>query len=230
MTGILCDHWRRFTRHHAYKFVLALVLVTGQGCAAPVFSDFQSARIVEEGKWELTPVVSHLPTAGQTNVGLQAAAGVGSHIEMRARYVRVFAPQRSEDDARLIRYLFGDLDADVHHASFGVKFGLLDGVLAAHLPVEVAFVEVPFAVGAGSAITTRPTLIATVPISKALEVNTSFNVILPTALASVNFGLGIGNLGTWSVRPEVGVMLNTGFTSVGVGVSTRLGGGANGRR
>ena len=196
--------------------LMALVLVVGQGCAAPVFSDFQTARVVQQGEWELTPAASHLPRLDQTNAGLQAAVGVGSSIELRARYVRAFTRDFvDENDTRF----FDALDEDFNTASLGVKFSLIEGVLAAYVPVEVVF-----AAGSESAVTTRPTLIATAPLTASLEVNSSVNAILPYGLVSVNAGLGIGKLGTWSVRPEAGVMLNTGYVAAGIGFAYRFGG------
>ncbi len=201
--------------------LIALALIVGPGCAAPVFSDFQTARVVPQGEWELTPAVSHLPRLDQTNVGLQAAVGVGSNIELRARYVRAFTSDFvDENDTRF----FDELGEDFNTASLGVKFSLIEGVLAAHAPVEVVF-----AAGSESAVTTRPTLIATVPVTAALEVNSSVNAILPYGLVSVNAGLGIGKLGTWSIRPEAGVMLNTGYFAAGVGFAYRVGGSSSGR-
>ena len=209
-------------RHQSFRLsvqhvaLLAFAFLTCQGCAAPVFSDFQTARVVQQGEWELTPAVSHLPTLDQTNAGLQAAMGVGSNIEVRARYVRAFTRNLAdEEDTRF----FNDLNADFNTASLGVKFSLIDGVLAAYLPVEVVF-----AAGSESAVTTRPTLIATAPLTKSVEVNASVNTILPYGLVSVNAGLGLGRLGTWSVRPEVGVMLNTGYVAAGIGMAYRFGG------
>lgn len=204
-------------------FLFAVVLVIGQGCAAPVFSDFQTARVVERGEWELTPVVSHLPTLDQTNAGLQAAVGIGSNVEVRARYVRAFTRDLLDEadspffdsDSRF----FENDGSDFNTASLGLKFSLIGGVLAAHLPVEVVF-----AAGSETATTLRPALIATVPVTKSVEINSSVNVILPHGLTSVNVGLGIGDLGLWSVRPEAGVMLNTGYTSVGLGFAYRFGG------
>jgi hypothetical protein len=200
--------------------LLALAFVACQGCAAPVFSDFQTARVVQQGEWELTPAVSHLPTLDQTNAGLQAAVGMGSNIELRARYVRAFTRDVvDENDTRF----FNDLNADFNTASLGVKFSLAEGVLAAYVPVEAVF-----AAGSETALTTRPTLIATVPLTDFAEVNTSVNVILPYGLVSVNAGLGIGKLGTWSFRPEAGVMLNTGYVAAGIGVAYRFGGPVDG--
>lgn len=209
--------------------LMALVLMMGQGCAAPVFSDFQTARVVAEGEWEVAPVVAHLPVLDQTNAGLQAAVGVGSNVELRARYIRSFTRDLSDGDSRFFGSDFDVFDADVHQASFGPKISLVRGALAAHLPAEVAFATgAVSALAARPSLTARPTLIATVPLAGFAEVNTSVNVMLPPGLISINAGLGIGKLGTWSVRPGVGVMLNTGYVAAGIGVAYRFGGSADG--
>lgn len=199
--------------------LLVFAVIVCQGCAAPVFSDFQSARVVQQGEWELTPAVSHLPTLDQTNAGLQAAVGMGSNVELRARYVRAFTRDVvDEGDTRF----FDDLGEDFNTASLGVKFSLIEGTLAAYVPVEAVF-----AAGSETALTMRPTLIATAPLTTSLEVNSSVNAILPYGLVSVNAGLGIGKLGTWSIRPEAGVMLNTGYVAAGIGFAYRIGGSSS---
>lgn len=210
---------RQVGGHWVLRTSLLLVVALAQGCAAPIFSDFQTARVVTKGEWELTPVVAHLPRLGQTNAGLQAARGLGSNVELRARYVRAFT--RDLGDTRFV-----DFDnSDISTASLGLKFSLIDGRLAAHLPVDMII-----ATESGTVATLHPALIATVPLTAFAEVNSSVNVILPPGLVSVNLGMGIGDLGNWTVRPEVGVMLNTGFVSVGVGVARRFGGSADGSR
>lgn len=194
----------------------ALTVTLGSGCAAPVFSDFQTARVVHEGEWEIAPAVSHLPRLDQTNAGLQAAVGIGSNIEARGQYVRSFTRDLTDEEGA---GLFDNADEDFNTVSLGVKVSLIEGVVAAYLPAEVVF-----AAESEPTIMVRPALIATLPLMEWVEVNSSLNAILPYGLVSVNAGLGVGNLGTWSVRPEVGLMLNTRYVAVGVGFAYRFGG------
>ena len=56
MTTTLHDHWRRFTRHHAYKLVLALerLIRRGSRVGNPTFFDTDAFPWIRtlEGEWE----------------------------------------------------------------------------------------------------------------------------------------------------------------------------------
>ena len=200
--------------------VLPLLLaVLSPGCA-PVFSDFQSARMVKPGRVEVTPAASYV-SAPQYTAGLQAAYGLHHRAELRARFTRVFRPRTLRASTPRIDAL-NDLDdalqQDVNVISAGLKFSLAENRVALHLPAETYF-------GGGDAggVTGHPALLLSVPLSDRLELNPSINAILPSGFVAVNLGLAAGDLDRWAVRPEVGVLANTGTISIGLGFSIRTG-------
>ena len=195
---------------------MMLVAVILQGCVAPILSDFQSARLVDEGAVELTPAGSYLPRLGQLNVGLQGALGVSPTVEARMRVAHAFVRPSGDEEERPGR-LLGDPEQELTLVSVGLKLSLVEDAVALHLPVDT------YILGAEVAPFVRPTLIASVPITEAIEVSPSVSALLPSAAVALNLGLGIGDLDRWAIRPEVGVLLNVPLLSLGVGFSYRLG-------
>lgn len=183
--------------------LLLVVLVTLNACVAP-FSELQSARMTGVGRQEITPTFSIINTERpdgshliQTQVGVQAAAGVHRHIDLRLRYERVTAIDDITDNSTNV-------------LSVGAKLPVLRDRLALYLPIGAAF---------GGGIETsetfqfHPTVLFTIPATSHLEINTSLKGLIPFGsndgdpLVAVNLGLGISTPDrTWTFRPEVGLL------------------------
>ena len=182
---------------------------------APVFSDFQSAKLLGPGGVELTPSVSTVSASGedgghvQDEIGVQVGAGVVDRLDLRARYVHV---------------------EGVNAVGFGPKIGLVKDRLALAVPVGFAFGE---DVEVGKTWAVHPTLLFTQPVVPRLEVNASVKGLIPLSrdggdtLVAVNLGLALGNLERWAIRPEIGFLFNPGesghFTHLGLGFTVLAG-------
>jgi len=183
-------------------------MLTGAGCA-PVFSDFQSAKLVGRDRVEVTPSASTVSFSGddgghvQDEYGLQLGTGVLDRMDLRAGYVRA---------------------AGVNGVGFGPKIAFVKDRLALALPVGFAFGE---DVEISKTWTAHPTLLLTQPVTRRLEVNASVKGLIPLTedwggtLVAFNVGLGIGDLGRWAIRPEIGFLFDPGesghFTQFGLG-------------
>jgi hypothetical protein len=198
---------RRFT------LLLALSIALLQGCA-PVFSDFQSARMVERGDIEVTPAAGYV-SAPQWTAGAQVGYGLSDRTELRARLTHVFTDWDVEGDGGWLE----DSPDDFNVISAGPKFSLVEDRLALHLPLGAYFNGED---GLGG-LHGHPSLIASIPISDDIDLNPSVNAILPGGLVAVNLGTAIGDHDRFTVRPEVGVLVNGGVISAGVGFSYRIG-------
>jgi hypothetical protein len=185
------------------------------GCA-PVFSDFQSAKLVGPGRVELTPSASTVSVSGedgghvQDEYGAQVATGVVDRLDLRARYVR---------------------SEGVNAIAFGPKLGLVKDKVALAVPVGFAFGE---GLESGRTWAVHPTLLLTAPVNDRLEVNGSVKGLIPLSkdggdtLVAFNVGVGFGDLERWVIRPEVGFLFNPGesghFTQLGIAFTVFAGG------
>lgn len=196
-----------------FNLLLVLSIMLFQGCA-PVFSDFQSARMVERGAVEVTPAAAYV-TAPQWTAGAQLAYGLSDGTELRARLTHVFTGWDIEgsDDGWL-----EDSADDFNVISVGLKFSLVEDRLALHLPLGAYFNGDD---GLGG-LHGHPALIASIPVGDGVDLNPSVNAIVPGGLLAVNLGAAIGDHDRFTVRPEVGVLVNGGVVSAGVGFSYRL--------
>ena len=182
---------------------------------APVFSDFQSAKLVGRDRVEVTPSASTVSVSGsdgghvQDEYGLQVGAGVLDRLDLRARYVRV---------------------EGINGVGFGPKISLLKDRIALAVPVGFAFgpdVEI------AKTWTVHPTLLLTQPVMRQLEVNASVKGLIPLSrdggdtLVAVNLGVGFGDLERWVIRPEIGFLFDPGerehFTQFGLGFTVFAG-------
>jgi hypothetical protein len=97
---------------------------------APVFSDFQSAKLAGRDRVEVTPSASTVSVSGsdgghvQDEYGLQVGVGVLDRLDLRARYVRVGG--------------FNGVGG-INAVGFGPKIGLVKDRLALAVPVGFAF-------------------------------------------------------------------------------------------
>jgi hypothetical protein len=185
-------------------------VVASPGCA-PVFSDFQSAKLVGRDRVEVTPSYSNVSFSGkngghaQDEYGLQVATGVLDRVDLRARYVRV---------------------EGINAVAFGPKIGLVKDKVALAVPVGFAFGK---GVDSGKSWAVHPTLLLTAPLNSHVELNASSKGLIPLSsgggdsLFAVNLGAGFGNLERWAIRPEVGFLFDPGkaghYTQLGVGLT-----------
>jgi hypothetical protein len=192
------------------RLLAALGLVGGTlvpiGCA-PVFSDFQSAKLAGRERFEITPSASTVSVSGedgghvQDEYGVQVATGVLDRLDLRARYVR----------------------------AEGVN--VVTDKVALAVPVGFAFGK---DVESGKTWAVHPTLLLTGPVNPHVEVNGSIKGLIPLSkeggdtLVAFNVGLGLGNLEKWVIRPEVGFLFNPGesghFTQFGIALTVFAGG------
>lgn len=178
------------------------------GCA-PVFSDLQSARLVEPGQVEVTPAAGRVSFRedgesdhAQNQFGVHVATGLARSVDLRVRVESVRIPA---DDTP---------DGSVWVAGAGPKFSLVRDRLAFSLPVGFAFGE---DIEVSKTWAVHPTLHFTLPAARSVEMNASAKYLIPLHgdggdnLAAVNLGLGLGpDIRRWAIRPEVGILFNPG--------------------
>jgi hypothetical protein len=194
------------------RLIAAAMLVMTAACAAP-FAEMQSARLAGPGRVEVTPAYSYMDaiedgeTAKLQDVfGLHLATGLTQRIDLRARLEHI----RVDDDA--------GIDFSATTIGVGPKFGLIPNQLALYLPIGFAFGE---DIEVSETWQFHPSLIATLPVARTLEINTGFKALIPIAgsddpdddevLIAFNAGLGISpDLSRWAIRPEIGFLRNPG--------------------
>jgi hypothetical protein len=203
--------------HSKWLLLFGLLCGTlGSVACAPVFSDFQSAKLVGRDRVEVTPSASTVSVSGsdgghvQDEYGLQVGAGVLDRLDLRARYVRVG---------------FNGVGG-VNAVAFGPKISLVKDRLALAVPVGFAFGQ---DVEIAKTWTVHPTLLLTQPVMRRLEANASVKGLIPLSkdggdtLVAVNFGVGFGDLERWAIRPEIGFLFDPGehehFTQFGLGIT-----------
>ncbi len=186
------------------SYLLVVIVCLHFSSCVTVFSELQSARTVGEGRFDITPSYS---TVGQfyegesegvqNHIGFQAAYGISSRWDIRARYERVWVKDTE----------FGEDGVNV--LGFGPKYSLLENKIAAYLPVGVGFFE-----GGEKEWQVHPTLLFTLPLmpDKA-EVTFSPKYLIDfngTNLVATNLGFAFGDLRNWAIRPEFGLLFNPG--------------------
>lgn len=187
-----------------FLFVLGAVLASAPAHAI-VFSDFQSARTVGAGDFELTANVG-TTVFGSTDdwasarheFGGQVAYGVLNRLDLRGRYGYIAAQD------------FG-LSANVLRA--GPEVGLLADRLSLYVPFGLAF---------GSDVDVKerfefvPTVLSTFHLAGGVDLIPSAKARLPVASnrnvrLAVNLGWGLSkDLTKWALRPETGIEFNPG--------------------
>ena len=97
---------------------------------------------------------------------------------------------------------------------FGPKIGLVKDRLALYVPIGRGFGgEAEQELDKSWAV--HPTLLATVPAHRNVEVNASAKYLIPLQgggddLLAFNLGLGVGDLERWTIRPEVRLLVDPG--------------------
>ena len=182
-----------------------LFLAMLQSCVTP-FSELQSARLVGKNNVEITPAytttssTSDGETEGvQNHVGLHAAFGLSSNVDLRCRYEYIWL---KEDD-------FGN---GVNVIGLGPKVSLLENKIALSLPIGAAFgkdVEDQWEF--------QPSILFTWPaIEDKLDITFAPKYIATfcedcTDFAAFNLGLAISSdLSSWAIRPEYGLLYDFG--------------------
>ncbi len=185
----------------------ASMLLIGAGCAP--FAEMQDARLVGEGRTELTPGVSGVSYVNEgesaeayDHYGVQWARGIGENTDLRGRFEHVV--MESDGDDKVSYNVIG----------FGPKFGLTEGFSAVYLPVGFAFGDY---VEEGDTFQFHPTLLFTVPLATGVDLNPSAKALIPLvenggdSLVAINVGLGLStDPERWILRPEVGFLFNPG--------------------
>ena len=210
----------------ALAFSISLI----QGCVyLPVFQQFQGARTLDPGTFELQPSYSSVSFSAhgetekvQSQLGLRLGVGISPKADVRASYMRLSFP---------------DIDESLSYLSFGPKFSLYSP------DTDKVAVYSPFSVLYGDAlietdIDLSPTLLVT-PASwesegLRLDTNASIGTQIPLSgdgretLLTFTFGLGIASTtssSSWAIHPEFAIIRNPGEEGTGrsVGVSLSFG-------
>jgi hypothetical protein len=200
--------------------LLLAALVLAQGCA-PVFSDFQDARLVGPSSAEITASFSAVSFSadGQTdhvqdNFGGHVAFGLRPGLDLRIGYTRA-------------QSVGGGSGIDI--VGFGPKVAILKDRAALDVPLG-------FAADSGGSDTwqVHPTVLLTFPVTPRVDLNPSVKALIPFCedcepMVAVNLGVGLrSGSGRWILRPEVGYCVDPGadeyFWAAGLGLSFRRGG------
>ncbi len=189
--------------------LLLVASLLSSGCA-PVFSELQSAKLVGEDEWEITPSVTEVQYSNdgesdevQTHVGFQAAYGLRGDIDLRIRYERITVDM-GESDSWACNIL-----------AFGPKFETSKDKSAFYVPVGFAYGENIDDISKTWEI--HPTLLFTLPLGDQVEFNPSAKALIALnrensdVRYAVNLGAGLStNLDSWAIRPEIGFLFNPG--------------------
>ncbi len=204
----------------ALFFVMAICTVSAR--AQILFSNLQSASILKPKQVEVTPDFFSVSISASGNTahvwdiyGLQLGIGVFNRVELRARY----------------GYVNPKFGSGVSFVNFGPKFGLWKDKLSLYVPFEVGF---GMYVETSQTWSAHPTLMASLPVGKTLEITPAVKALIPfqkgsQTLVALDLGLGIFLLESKNlvIRPEAGILFHPGdsgsFLEFGIGVSYRSG-------
>ena len=188
---------------------LVCIVFGVEGCAPP-FSDLQSAKLVDEGEFEIgghySAVSWQYEDEGekvQDHIGVQLAYGVAETMNFRFRYEYIDVGGFDEDEFDFSAHVFG----------FGPKFSLAEDIVALYVPIGFATGE---DISTEDTWQLHPTIIVTSTQGGVLELNASVKYILTFAegqddLMAFNLGLGLSpDLEKYALRPEGGVLINPG--------------------
>lgn len=171
---------------------------------APLFSDMQSARLVGENQWEITPgyTAIGLPeekgeAGGSVNyLGLQGAYGFSDRVDLRFRFEHASFKEPQEIDGDNFIVL-----------GFGPKISLVKDRVALFLPIHSDL---------GPIFQFLPTFLFSIPVNQnKIEFNPSVKHIINFCsgcwqpLVAFNMGAGFSSdLSKWAIRPEYGMLYN----------------------
>ncbi|MEO7427621.1 MAG: hypothetical protein ABI036_20725 [Fibrobacteria bacterium] len=199
---------------------LAISALGTQGCY--IYSAFQGARTLEEGRYSVSPSASVVTFSNNgesrwmtSQFGLQGGVGLGNGLELQSRYERV------EGHYSLID------DMGYNYLDVALKYGLIKDKLAIGMPIGFMFGE---NVDEGESWQLHPSLYLTFPAARFLDINFSttglyfLNDSDDHFLLAFSGGLGIrpGEDG-FTLMPEVGILTDPGedghFWHWGLGAS-----------
>ena len=184
--------------------VLGLIALGAGGCAPP-FSELQSAKLVDEGEFEIAANYSAVSWNDegegdkvQDHIGVQFAYGLAETINLRFRY----------------EYISVDVfDSNVNVWGFGPKFALAEDVIAFYVPIGFATGE---NIQMEDTWQLQPTLLVTATQNEVLEFTVSVKYLLTFEedsddLMAFNLGLGLSHdMSRYVIRPEGGILINPG--------------------
>lgn len=183
------------------EFLLATWLLLSAGCAAPIFSDLQSAKLLDPGKVEVTPGFSSISFADegesfhtQDNVGFQLGVGLARTVNLRFRYEYLWVDSDGENET-----------ADYNILALGPKVGIVEDWFSVYVPVGLAVED-------EHSIQTHPTVLFTIPFNQYIEFNTAAKYIWTferdySDAFGFNIGAGLStDLDQWVARPEFGML------------------------
>jgi hypothetical protein len=200
------------TRPALAALVLALPLLSGCTLYLP---DQQSARLLPEGDWELTPSFSSasFTVEGETEhiqnqFGLRFGYGASETLEIRGGVERIALDE--------------DLgEGGVTMIGGGPKLALAPETAALYVPIGLAVGD---DIDTSDTWTIAPTVLLTFQASPSLEVSPSVKAIYPFAVEDsellLGFNLGLGFTaaeGRVILRPEGGLVINPGDDGVSWG-------------
>jgi ABC-type Fe3+-hydroxamate transport system substrate-binding protein len=202
------------------SFVALFILLFQTGCT-PVFSELQSAKLIEKGEFEVTAARSSVSWDGdhvQDHYGLQVAAGLSEKSNLRLRYEHV-----ETDDFGLSNS--SGLTAEV--ISLGLKREIDKDRIALYLPIGFAFGG---DIEESETWAFHPTLLFSHSVNRYIELNPSVKALIPLSnsnaeiLVAVNLGIGISpNIDKWVIRPETGWLFDPGeeghYTHFSIGLT-----------
>lgn len=180
--------------------VVGIFMLTS--CAGPLLSEMQSARTVEAGKLEATPIFQL--NESQRQFGLQLRTGINGNLDLSTKFEYGHYDGRSE----VYDYSLG---------SVGVKYGFIKNLLAFNLPI--GFYQNADLVAYGLS----PSVIGTIPIIKnkfelslipkysiGLIRDNGSNEYFDLFTAQANLAIS-SNLNKWAFRTEGSYMGNDKF-------------------
>ena len=213
-----CDLYSASSRL-VYLYLSAIIgcsCLLHQGCA-PVFSEMQSARLVQKGGVEATGLYSNVAFAEdgenehvQNHIGLRVNYGISDNVNLRVGYENIF--ESGAESAHII--------------GLGPKISIVQDRIAAFIPIGGAFGQ---DISTSESWQIHPTALFTLPITEQIEFNPSAKWLIPfdrdqENLVALNFGAGVStDLNRWVLRPEIGLLYNPGngghFTHYSIGFS-----------
>lgn len=196
----------RLSARSLVALILTGLAATASGCAI-YLPDQQSARVLGEGGWELTPSFSSVSVSFdgdtehvQNQYGLHFGYGLSERLDLRAAFARVVL----DDDGGSTNVL-----------GAGPKWALVEDAVALSVPVGVVFGD--DVDDSSDTWTVAPTLLATMEPSPGITLTPSVKGIYPFAvedpelLLGFHLGVGIETLeGRLVIRPEAGYVINPG--------------------
>jgi len=203
------------------KKLLLISILLIVGCVPLTFSNIQSAKMVDKGKFEFTP--SYSSSFNTNYYGLQTAYGLSEKYNLRFRIEKIRMNNFDKDSSKLIDL---SLLNDITHftnLSIGLKYQLKNNKSSFYLPISIIKSDFNNQILFKSI---DPTYIRTFDLNEYIEITPSLKTIVPIqtgakgAMFALNIGLGISNKSSkFVIRPEIGSLLFSGIYHTSIGLS-----------